>query len=370
MTADEPGAGDSSATPATLRPGLVYGPEGSVDEPVAWHYGDPHKEQRDLVGVGAAVDLSHRAVVTVTGPDRLSWLNDLLSQKVDGLAVAGSALALILDPHGHVEFELHLTDDGETTWITTEPGAGGALATYLDSMRFMRRVEVAEVSGDYAVVFVGIADDSEPADSNRVVVRWRLPGEFQGTGVTPSGQDRGGSADKYVPTRPGVLVGCEIIVRREELDDFLSAQPALAGTWALEALRVAAGIPRMGLDTDHKTLPHEVGWIGPGVHLAKGCYRGQETVARVHNLGRPPRRMVLLHLDGSVEHLPAHGDPVMSGGRQIGVVGTVARHYELGPIATAIVKRNVDSAAAFEIVPTDDPTVVIAAAGEDIVTAG
>jgi folate-binding protein YgfZ len=154
------------------------------------------------------------------------------------------------------------------------------------------------------------------------------------------------------------------------LEEFLLAQPSLAGTWALEALRVAAGIPRMGFETDHKTLPHEVGWIGPGVHLAKGCYRGQETVARVHNLGRPPRRLVLLHLDGSVEQLPAKGDAVISAGRQVGVVGTVARHYELGPIASAVVKRNTDMANSLEVVSEGNPGAIFAATGEDIVVAG
>ena len=90
----------------------------------------------------------------------------------------------------------------------------------------------------------------------------------------------------------------------------LAATPggrALAGTWALEALRVEAWRPRLGLETDHRTIPHEVDWLRTAVHLAKGCYRGQETVARVHNLGRPPRRLVMLHLDGCGHSLPGAG---------------------------------------------------------------
>ena len=111
--------------------------------------------------------------------------------------------------------------------------------------------------------------------------------------------------------------------------------------WAYEALRIAAHEPRFGLDTDHKTLPHEAGWIDSAVHLTKGCYRGQETVARVHNLGHPPRRLVFLHLDGSVDRLPAHGDPVELDGKTVGSVGSAARHWELGPIALALVRRTV-----------------------------
>ena len=78
----------------------------------------------------------------------------------------------------------------------------------------------------------------------------------------------------------------------------------LAGIWAAEALRVAAWRPRLGFETDHRTIVHEVDWLRTAVHLHKGCYRGQETVARVHNLGRPPRRLVFLHLDGSGHVLP------------------------------------------------------------------
>ncbi len=125
-----------------------------------------------------------------------------------------------------------------------------------------------------------------------------------------------------------------------ELDARVDDAGSAAGSWALEALRVAAAVPRLGLETDHRTLPHEVGWIGTGVHLAKGCYRGQEAVARVHNLGHPPRRLVLLHLDGSEGTLPEHGDVVSVDGRAVGWVGTAARHYELGPIATAVIKRS------------------------------
>ncbi|MGB0114945.1 MAG: hypothetical protein WBP59_17125, partial [Ilumatobacteraceae bacterium] len=77
----------------------------------------------------------------------------------------------------------------------------------------------------------------------------------------------------------------------------------------------------------------------------KGCYRGQETVARVQTLGRPPRRLVRLMLDGSVDHLPPVGSPVLLDNVAVGTVGSSARHHELGPIALAIVKRKVDVAA-------------------------
>jgi folate-binding protein YgfZ len=109
--------------------------------------------------------------------------------------------------------------------------------------------------------------------------------------------------------------------------------------WAFEAMRVEARRPRLRLETDHRTIAHEVGWIGTAVHLDKGCYRGQETVARVQNLGRPPRRLVLLHLSGESDVLPAAGTPVELAGRTVGFLGTALHHFELGPVALAVIKR-------------------------------
>ena len=346
-------------SPALDLPGAVPPPEGSRDAGVPWHYGDPHAEQRGLVAGRGAVDLSHRGVVTVSGPDRLSWLHSLTTQHLEGLTPGASTTALILSPHGHVEHELHLVDDGTTTWITVEPEAAPALVAYLDSMRFMLRVEVADVTHDWAVVWQPVRG----IDTDRVT--WLVPIDVAGLGTTNAGADRGGDASKYVDHRPGALVGREILVPRSEIVATLGDAPA--GTWALEALRVAAGVPRMGAETDHRSLPHEVGWIGPAVHLSKGCYRGQEAVARVHNLGSPPRRLALLHLDGGAELLPSHGDPVLLGEREVGWIGSAARHFELGPIATAVLKRTVPIDAALTVRVGD---VDVAAAQEVVVTPG
>jgi folate-binding protein YgfZ len=348
-------------SPALDLPGAVPPPPGSPDQGVPWHYGDPHGEQRRLTDGAGAVDLSHRGVLGVTGPDRLTWLHSLTTAHLEALPPGRPALALVLSPHGHVEHELHLVDDGETTWITVEPGTAPALAAYLDGMRFLLRVEVVDRTPDIAVVW-------EPTlGADPVLTTWTPPPDYAGTGVTDAGTDRGGDAGRYVPQRPDVLRGREVLVPRADLAARLVASGDPAGTWALEALRVAAAVPRLGAETDHRTLPHEVGWVGPAVHLAKGCYRGQEAVARVHNLGRPPRRLVLLHLDGSVEVLPRHGDPVVSDGREVGWVASAARHHELGPVATAVVRR---------ATPVDAPLVVrcadgeVAAAQQEVVAAG
>jgi folate-binding protein YgfZ len=318
-------------------------PPDSPDPGVPWHFGDPLREQRRLLDGTAAVDLGNRGVVTVAGADRLTWLTDLTTQQLAGLAPGESALALILSPHGHVEHELHVVDDGVTTWLIVSPGTAPALVDYLRSMQFLLRVEVADRTDEFAVVW-------EPeAGPDTELPTWQVPPDFAGTGHVESGADRGGDSTKYVPARPAVLAGREVIVPRAAAAERLEQHPDHAGTWALEALRVAAAVPRLGQETDHRTLPHEVGWIGPAVHLAKGCYRGQEAVARVHNLGSPPRRLVLLHLDGGEERLPAHGEPVLADGRQVGWVGSAAWHHELGPVATAVIKRSTDPHASLVV---------------------
>jgi folate-binding protein YgfZ len=296
-------------SPLLSTPGAVEADP--PDAGVAAHYGDPHREQRLLSEGAGLVDLSHRDVVRVSGPDRLSWLHSLTSQHLLALAPGQPVEALVLSPNGHVEHALRIVDDGEATWLMLEPGEAATLGTYLDAMRFWSKVEVADVSADWAVVW------------------------------SPVRRDGLGGA---VAERPAGL-GADHLVPRDHLEAAVAGQP-LAGTWALEALRIEAHQPRLGLETDHRTIPHELGWIGTAVHLDKGCYRGQETVARVHNLGRPPRRLVLLHLDGSVEHLPAHGDPVTLDDRAVGFVTSAARHWELGPLALALVKRNTPVDAA------------------------
>ncbi|MCX5284189.1 folate-binding protein YgfZ [Streptomyces sp. NBC_01281] len=292
-------------------PGAV--PAEGVDEGVAAHYGDLFREQRALADGLGFVDLSHRGVVTVTGDDRLTWLHLLLTQHVTDLPVGEATEALILSANGHIEHALYLVDDGTTVWMHTEPDTQEALIAYLESMKFFYRVDVTDRTADIAVVYLPAGSIAEVPEG--VVVR-----------ETPYGR--------------------ELFLPRADLESYAQKAGPAAGLLAHEALRVEQHRPRLGFETDHRTIPHELGWIGSAVHLQKGCYRGQETVARVQNLGKPPRRLVFLHLDGSEVHLPAHGTELRLSadgpdGRKIGFITTAVRHHELGPIALALVKRNV-----------------------------
>jgi tRNA-modifying protein YgfZ len=304
-------------SPLLDRAGAV--PAEGPDTGVAAHYGDPFAEQRALARSAGVVDRSHHGVLRITGPDRLSWLHSLTTQDTEGLAPGTVTQALVLNPNGRIEHHLTLTDDGTAVWAHVEPGTAGPLLSFLDSMRFMLRVDPVDVTEDFALfTLMGPGAAGELPEDAAVTL-----------------------ADSF---------GIDVIVPRDRLAATVAGLEArgvrLAGVAAYEALRIAAHRPRLGLDTDHRTIPHEVGWIETAVHLSKGCYRGQETVARVHNLGHPPRRLVFLHLDGSENILPAHGDPVTMGDAEVGFTGSAARHFELGPIALALVKRTVPVDAA------------------------
>jgi len=303
----------TSPSPLLGLPGAVAGD--GVDAAVAAHYGSFNVEQRTLASGEGFVDLSHRDVVRIAGPDRLTWLHQLTSQYFEGLAAGVWISALVLSPQGHVEHFLSGVDDGEAFTAWTEPGAGQPLVDFLERMKFWSDVTVT----------------LEPT----LATVWR-----------PDADGAEGSAGRYS------------FIPRESLTAYVDAAGPACGFWAFEALRIERGEPRFGVDTDQRTIPNEVGWV-PGkvgeegasfaVHLDKGCYRGQETVARVHTLGRPPRRLVMLHLDGSENRLPAAGAALEHEGRQVGFVGSSARHFELGPIALGLVKRNVDVAAQLTV---------------------
>ena len=274
--------------------------DGGPDHGAIWHFGEPVKEQRALEEGKAFANLSHLPALAITGVDRLTWIHSLCTQDVEHLQPGEWKSGYILDPQGHIEFPLLIIDDGASLYLFTEIESAAPLLAFLNSMKFMLRVETRDASKDVAL--------------------FRAPGIGDAIG------------------------GPYALVPRSEIES-MSANFGLTsmqvGTWALDAQRVAAGRPRFGFESDPKTIPNELGTLNIAVHMNKGCYRGQETVAKVFNLGKPPRRLTLLHLDGSGVDLPAPGAPITLDGKAVGFLGTVARHHELGPIALALIKRSV-----------------------------
>jgi len=330
--------------------------DGAVGDPPE-HYGDPVGEQRALEAGRAVVDLSDRDVVTITGPDRLTWLDSLTSQAIARLAPGESAETLLLNPNGRIEYAARVLDDGETTWLLMDAGTGAGFAAFLERMRFMLRVEVADRSADFATIGTFGAAPAASAAPNGVPLVWTDPW----AAVQPGGHQYATGAHPYAEWDYR-----EALVERGRLGE-LAELPA-AGTLALEALRIAAWRPRAATELDATAIPHEFDWIRSAVHLSKGCYRGQETVAKVHNLGHPPRRLVMLHLDGSDGVLPEPGAEVRLGrpdaeGAVVGRVTASARHHELGPIALALVKRSADPASELTV----DADGVLVPAGQEVI---
>jgi folate-binding protein YgfZ len=282
--------------------------EDGPDKGAIWHFGEPVKEQRALEAGSAWADLSHLSVVAVSGDDRLKWLHDLTTQFLTDLEVGIWKSAMILDPQGHVEYQFNLVDDGSTTFLTLDPGYAETLVAYLTKMKFMLRVDVRDATSEFAVL--------------------RAPG---------AATDIGG---------PYALVPRAEVAQMAQTFGAVATQ---VGTWALDAERVAAGRPRIAFETDHKSIPNELGVLNGAVHMNKGCYRGQETVAKIFNLGNPPRRLVMLHLDGSDVGFPATGTKIENDGVVVGFIGTVARHHELGTIALAMIKRNTPTDATLSV---------------------
>ena len=311
----------------------------AIDAGVAWHYGDPFAEQRLLSSGRGVVDLSHRGVLQVMGVDRLTWLDSLTTQMLLDLSPGDSTYDLLLDPNGRMESEMHVVALDDRVLLGVEPGNAQHVLAFLDRMRFMLRVEVADVTDAWATVW-------EPMRERHAAYPTVLtPAAFAGL---PMG-DVGADVSRQRAAAEHAFAGREVFIPRSELAEYLASAGEPAGTWAWNALRIAAGVPRFGVESDDKSIPQELGLLGTAVHMRKGCYRGQETVARTFNMGKPPRRLVLLHLDGSLDEPPAHGTEVMLGDRRVGFIGMGAQHHELGPIASAVIKRNTDVEAVLEV---------------------
>ena len=310
----------------------VPAPKHGPDAGAVWHYGDPLGEQRAAADAVVVVDRSHRAALELTGADRRSWLHTISSQHVSDLPDGAVTENLILDGQGRVEDHWLQTQLDGVTVLDTEPWRGEPLLAYLRRMVF--RADVVVAPAELAVLSL-LGPGSDDAGVRAVLGVPALPAEWSAIPLADGG---------FVRRLAGSEV--DVVVPRDTAADWrtrlVAAGVRPAGVWAYEALRVAGVKPRLGVDTDDRTLPHELGWIGgPGegaVHLNKGCYRGQETVARVHNVGKPPRMLVLLHLDGSSDR-PVTGDPVLADGKPVGRLGTVVDHVDLGPIALALLKR-------------------------------
>lgn len=345
------------------RSAAVFG-EGPRADEVA-HFESPLTEQRALAQGRAVADLSSLRVLTLSGADRLSWLGSLTTQKLDGLQPGESTESLVLSPTGHIEHWLRIVAGEDVLWLISDLDTD-AVIDFLQRMKFMLRVEFTDVSGQYQCV----GTVGPPPESMPVTATWDDPWPAIGEGSASYAQIDLGMPTTS-PEHPGEEHDFRIqICARDALAswDPMDSGVKVVGRDAWEALRIEAWRPDAA-EVDHKSLVGELDVLRTAVHLAKGCYRGQEAVARVHNLGQVPRRLVFLHLDGSGHALPVPGAEVLGEvrgkSRPVGTVTSAALHHELGPVALALVKRTLDPAAPLLVAGDGDEQ--IAAAQEVIV---
>lgn len=360
------------------------------------HFGNPLREQA-LLAQGQAWAWLSRDVVEVSGADRLGYLTTVSSQVLTDLENDGqSRQVLFLDANGHILYAAlavsalvpapaeQAAPGEQSVLLLVDAGCGDGLAQLLNSRRFMLRVQ-AQVRPDLQVAgAIGDGVQKLADVVKNLVTTWHDPWP----GITPGG------STYFTGTRHpganyragGVVVALEAgqaAPGQEQASGQEAAQLALApgqaaasgsaaapgqetvpgqatgltqvGELAWEALRIEAGLPRWAREVDARAIPNELDWLRTGVHLNKGCYPGQETIARTVNLGRPPRRLVQLQLAGWQGQLPEVGARVYlpagdnPAGKAVGTITSVARHWELGNIALALVRRGVPAQAELAV---------------------
>ncbi len=343
------------------------------------HFGNPLREQA-LLAQGQAWAWLSRDVVEVSGADRLSYLTTVSSQVLTELENDGqSRQVLFLDANGHILYAAlavaglvparaeQAAPGEQSVLLLVDAGCGDGLAQLLNSRRFMLRVQ-AQVRPDLQVAgAIGDGVQKLAGVVKNLVTTWRDPWP----GITPGGSTYfTGTRHPGANYRAGGVVvaleagqtalGQEAAPGQEHALAQAAAPDQAAGLTqvgelAWEALRIEAGLPRWAREVDARAIPNELDWLRTGVHLNKGCYPGQETIARTVNLGRPPRRLVQLQLAGWQGQLPEVGARVYlpagdnPAGKAVGTITSVARHWELGNIALALVRRGVPAQAELAV---------------------
>jgi folate-binding protein YgfZ len=275
---------------------------------LASHFGNPLLEQRKLLSGEAFVHRSDQVVLEVSGPDAKSWLHSLLSQDIINLADGESTEALLLSPQGHIEQHLKLIAQESSLLVIINRERAASFLAWLEKMRFRSKVSVVQTDLQVYGTF----------------------SETEGTKWVDTFSTNSSNSASYNPNR--------LDFHYREIISHSPPEMEEAGLLALNALRIAAGRPEVS-DVDEKSLPHEFDWLNSAVHLSKGCYRGQESVAKIHNLGHPPRRLVILNFVNG-DDSASRDHEVFFGDKSVGKVLISGIHFEMGSIALALVNRN------------------------------
>lgn len=274
------------------------------------------------------------ALITVAGPDGAEYLQGQLTNDVEALAPGDGCYAALLDRKGHMQTDMRvLRIAPDEIWLQLEPEALGAALRHLTMYSVGRDVSLAEDGDTRTLALAG-------------------PAAAELSGLAPLGAE-----DSHAPARvDGVDAravrtdrGFDLLVAGEAAERLFAALEergiAEVDEDALEILRVESGRPRFGREMTNATIPQEAGINERAVSFTKGCYIGQETVARLHYKGKPNRHLRGLRLTQPV----AAGSPVRVGDREVGRVGTAVLSPAHGPIALAILRREAEPGATVEV---------------------
>ncbi|MFL5908211.1 MAG: YgfZ/GcvT domain-containing protein [Solirubrobacterales bacterium] len=269
-----------------------------------------------------------RATLLVKGPDAADYLQGQLTNDVEALAPEQGCYAALLDRKGHLQADMRILrlESGEF-WLDLETGSAETVLEHLRTYSIGRDVEIEGVTARWAITsLIG-----------------PRAGEMTGfEGLAPEHAQRYREWDGVEVLAAATDLGIDLITRPDQADrlrELLAAAGAVPVTEAAaEIVRIESGRPRFGLDMGPESMPAEAGITERAVDFEKGCYIGQEPVARLHYRGKPNRRLRGLRLSAPAEH----GAPLRLGDREVGAIGTAALSPALGAIALAVIRREAD----------------------------
>jgi folate-binding protein YgfZ len=270
-----------------------------------------YERLRETVGL---VDRSNRGKFLLTGSEVADFLQGQVTNDVEALEPGSGCYAALLNHKGKLLADMRVLRGGDWFWIDTEELGRAPLAKTLRMYSLGRDVK------------------SEDVTEARSILSLIGPAAREALDVAPPDEEHAfveGEHGIYVATALGV----DVITADDSVPEALGIEPV--SEEAAECLRIESGRPRHGVDMDGDTIPQEAGINHRAVSFTKGCYVGQETVARLHYKGKPNRSLRGLRLTAEA----AHGDPIMLGDRQVGSIGSTCVSPAHGPIALALVRR-------------------------------
>jgi folate-binding protein YgfZ len=293
-------------------------------------------QYRALREEAGLLDRSSRGKIELRGPDAAEYLQGQVTNDVEALAMGEGCYAALLDRKGHIEADMRvLCLHDEHLWLDCEETATAELSRHLNMYAIGREVEITDVSGQWAItsligpraIEIGGFDGLGPEYAQRFR-------EWEGIEILGVATDLG--ADLLTKAEEGA-----------ELRRLLVAAGAVeVSEAAAEILRVESGRPRFGAEMSTATMPAEAGIVERAVDFEKGCYIGQEPVARLHYRGKPNRRLCGLRFGAAAAEA---GQPLLLGEREVGTVGSACLSPALGAIGLAVVRREAEPGAALRV---------------------